>query len=105
MHMILLENTLPDELMSGGTSWGEQMAGNKPPAQGPGPGPQQQISQMNGEEVSNIQQIRMQHQQHNRQLHQLMQQHQVSIYKFFSMGNFKRIYFEFFFKFTATRSQ
>jgi hypothetical protein len=74
--MILLENTLPDELMAGGTSWGEQMGGNKPPAQGPGPGQQpgpQQLhqKQMNGEDVSSIQQqIMMQQQQ--RQLQQLM---------------------------------
>lgn len=40
MDMFDLENDLPDELISSG--WGnlanEHMAGNKPPAQGPGPG-------------------------------------------------------------------
>lgn len=33
-----LEDNLPDELVSSGNSWGEQFGGNKPPAQGPGPG-------------------------------------------------------------------
>uniref|UniRef100_A0A1B0DMU5 Uncharacterized protein n=2 Tax=Phlebotomus papatasi TaxID=29031 RepID=A0A1B0DMU5_PHLPP len=42
-----LEDHLPDELVSSGTNWGDQLAGNKPPAQGPGPGG---APQMNGED-------------------------------------------------------
>lgn len=52
-EMLLLETELPDELMQGGSSsWEQQMVTNKPPAQGPGPGQQQQMynAQMNGGE-------------------------------------------------------
>lgn len=39
--MFDLENDLPDELMASSNSWGmvsDPLGGNKPPAQGPGPG-------------------------------------------------------------------
>ena len=55
--------------MSSGNSWGEQLGGNKPPAQGPGPG-----GPLNGEDpgVPNIALQRQMHQQ--QQLQHLMQQ-------------------------------
>lgn len=59
---------MPDELVSSGNNWGEQLGGNKPPAQGPGPG-NQHLS--NGEDP-NVLQRQLQQQQ----LHQLMQQQQ-----------------------------
>lgn len=62
-----LEDNLPDELVSSGNNWGEQMGGNKPPAQGPGPGNQH----INGEDPN-----AMQRQLQQQQLHQLMQQQQ-----------------------------
>lgn len=62
----MLEDTLPDELMSGGTGWGEQIGGNKPPAQGPGPGNQQHPPLMNGGDDSlnhnSMQKIQLQQQ-------------------------------------------
>lgn len=71
--MLLLETELPDELMQGGpSSWEQQMVTNKPPAQGPGPGQQQNYStQMNGDDsiVSNVNFQR--HQQQQQQQHQL----------------------------------
>lgn len=48
IDMFDLENDLPDELMGTNTAWGEQLGGNKPPAQGPGPG-----GQINGEDNVN----------------------------------------------------
>lgn len=42
-----LEDCLPDELV--GPGWEEVLGGNKPPAQGPGPGGLQQ-QQMNGDD-------------------------------------------------------
>ncbi|XP_059616198.1 protein cbp-1-like [Phlebotomus argentipes] len=68
-----LEDHLPDELVSSGTNWGDQMASNKPPAQGPGPGGP---PQMNGEDSgvvppsANIAMQRL----HQQQLTHLMQQ-------------------------------
>lgn len=54
--------------MSSGSNWGEQLGGNKPPAQGPGPGNQH----LNGEDpnVPNVLQRQLQQQQ----LHHMMQQ-------------------------------
>jgi hypothetical protein len=46
--MFDLENDLPDELIGTNTAWGEQLGGNKPPAQGPGPG-----GQINGDDNVN----------------------------------------------------
>lgn len=58
-----MEDNLPDELVSSG-GWGDQLGGNKPPAQGPGPG-----NQLNGEDpgVPNValqRQLQQQHIQH-----------------------------------------
>lgn len=63
-----LEDNLPDELVSSGNSWGEQMGGNKPPAQGPGPG-----GPLNGEE-SGVPNVALQRQLQQQQLQHLMQQ-------------------------------
>lgn len=63
--MFDLEDNLPDELMAGGNSWSDQMLGNKPPAQGPGPG------QMNGEDPNVVSNVAMRIQQ--QQLAHLMQ--------------------------------
>ena len=57
--MFSLEEHLPDDLLSGvgNNQWmDQQMGGNKPPAQGPGPGPQQQMqhNQLNGGDDSNV---------------------------------------------------
>lgn len=71
--MFDLENDLPDELMGTNTAWGEQMGGNKPPAQGPGPGGQ------NGEDMANalvgnsVLQRQMVHSQLNHPSHMLSQ--------------------------------
>lgn len=48
--MFDLEKDLPDELMGG--SWAEQpgVTGPKPPAQGPGPGGQLVVQQLNGDD-------------------------------------------------------
>lgn len=77
-EMLLLETELPDELMQGGpSSWEQQMVTNKPPAQGPGPGQQQNYStQMNGDDsiVSNVNFQRHQQQQQQHQLAHLLQQ-------------------------------
>lgn len=71
--MFDLEDNLPDELM-GGHSWSEQMCGNKPPAQGPGPGG----PQMNGEDP-NVANVTMQRQlQQQQQLILLQQQQQAN---------------------------
>lgn len=72
--MLLLETELPDELMQGGpSSWEQQMVTNKPPAQGPGPGQQQNYSaQMNGGDDSIVSNVNFQrHQQQQQQQHQL----------------------------------
>lgn len=84
-----LEDCLPDELVS--PSWEELLGGNKPPAQGPGPGQgQQQQHQMNGGDDNNgggganvvvVQpnvnmQRAMQQQQQQQLVHQLLQQQQ-----------------------------
>lgn len=67
-----LEDNLPDELVSS-NSWGEQLGGNKPPAQGPGPG-----SQINGEDPG-VPNVALQRQLQQQQLqHHLMQQASVS---------------------------
>lgn len=70
-----LEDNLPDELVSSGNSWGEPLGGNKPPAQGPGPGNQQ----INGEDpgLSNAVLQRQLQQQH---LHHIMQQQQQQVW-------------------------
>lgn len=82
-EMLLLETELPDELMQGGpSSWDQQMVANKPPAQGPGPGRQQQqmyTSQLNGGDdaivSSNVSlQRQQQQQQQQHQLAHLLQQ-------------------------------
>ena len=78
--MLLLETELPDELMAGGgpSSWEQQMATNKPPAQGPGPGQMYTNSQMNGGDdtmVPNVATLQRQ-QQHQQQLAHLLQQGQ-----------------------------
>lgn len=63
-----LEDNLPDELVSS-NNWGEQLGGNKPPAQGPGPG-----NQINGEDPG-VPNLALQRQLQQQQLqHQLMQQ-------------------------------
>lgn len=87
--MFDLENDLPDELMGTNTAWGEQMGGNKPPAQGPGPG-----GQINGEDNVNalagnsVLQRQMVHSQLNHPSHMLSQ----TVNKFFLLklfwGNF-----------------
>lgn len=71
LEMFDLEDNLPDELVSGGPSW-EQMCGNKPPAQGPGPGNNHQ--QMNGNDDTGLNNAQIQRQmQHQQQLsHHLM---------------------------------
>lgn len=63
-----LEDQLPDELVST-NNWNEQLGGNKPPAQGPGPG-----NQINGEDpgVPNVALQRLHHQQQLQ--HHIMQQ-------------------------------
>ncbi|XP_063706761.1 CREB-binding protein isoform X2 [Culicoides brevitarsis] len=74
IDMFDLENDLPDELMGTGTAWGEQLGGNKPPAQGPGPG-----GQINGEDNVNalagnsVLQRQMVHSQLNHPSHMLTQ--------------------------------
>lgn len=68
-----LEDNLPDELVSSGNNWGEQLGGNKPPAQGPGPGNQH----INGEDP-NVPNAMLQRQLQQQQLHHLMQQQQVN---------------------------
>lgn len=70
-----LEDNLPDELVSSGSNWGEQLGGNKPPAQGPGPGNQH----MNGEDP-NVPNAVLQRQLQQQQLHHIMQQQQVHIF-------------------------
>lgn len=72
MDIFGLEDNLPDELVSSGNNWGEQLGGNKPPAQGPGPGGMP----LNGEDpgVPNVQLQRQMAQQHQQQLQHLMQQ-------------------------------
>lgn len=84
MDIFGLEDNLPDELVSSGNNWGEQLGGNKPPAQGPGPGGMP----LNGEDpgVPNVQLQRQMAQQHQQQIQHLMQQ--VSVATFFL---FKRI--------------
>lgn len=84
--MLLLETELPDELMQGApSSWEQQMVTNKPPAQGPGPGQQNQMynSQLNGGDDSIVssnvnlqrqQQAQQQQQQQQHQLAHLLQQ-------------------------------
>lgn len=77
-----LEECLPEELLSGtGGVWEEALGGNKPPAQGPGPGGMQQ--QMNGDDNGgnvvvvppNVTMQRAMQQQHQQQLAQhLLQQ-------------------------------
>lgn len=59
---------MPDELVSSGNSWGEQLGGNKPPAQGPGPG-----GPINGEDPG-VPNIALQRQLQQQQLQHLMQQ-------------------------------
>lgn len=66
-----LEDNLPDELVSSGNNWGEQLGGNKPPAQGPGPGSQH----LNGEDPG-VPNIALQRQLQQQQLHHMMQQQQ-----------------------------
>lgn len=61
MDMFDLENDLPDELMSSST-WGlgnDHMAGNKPPAQGPGPGGIQ--NGVDGPDGSQLRQMHLNH--------------------------------------------
>lgn len=58
MDIFGLEDNLPDELVSSVNSWGEQLGGNKPPAQGPGPG-----GPLNGDD-SSAQMRQMQQMQH-----------------------------------------
>lgn len=74
MDIFGLEDNLPDELVSSGNNWGEQLGGNKPPAQGPGPGGMP----LNGKDpgVPNVQLQRQlaQQQQQQQQLQHLMQQ-------------------------------
>jgi TolA-binding protein len=80
--MLLLETELPDELMQGGpSSWDHNVVTNKPPAQGPGPGPGQMYQQINGGEdsivsanVASLQRQQQQHQQQQQQLAHLLQQ-------------------------------
>lgn len=79
-EMLLLETELPDELMQGGpSSWEQQMATNKPPAQGPGPGQQQQQQQMyqsqlnGGDDTIVSSNVNLQRQQQQQQ-----QQHQLA---------------------------
>ena len=81
-EMLLLETELPDELMQGApASWEQQMGSNKPPAQGPGPGQQNQMynSQLNGGDDMIVQSnvnLQRQHQpqQQQQQLAHLLQQ-------------------------------
>jgi hypothetical protein len=85
-EMLLLETELPDELMQGApSSWEQQMVTNKPPAQGPGPGQQNQMygQQLNGGDDSLVaanvnlqrqQQAQQQQQQQQHQLAHLLQQ-------------------------------
>lgn len=78
--MLLLETELPDELMQGGpASWEHQMATNKPPAQGPGPGQQQMYSnQLNGGDDAIVSSnVNLQRQQQQQQAQQ-QQQHQLA---------------------------
>lgn len=86
MDIFGLEDNLPDELVSSGNSWGEQLGGNKPPAQGPGPG-----MPLNGEDP-NIPNVQLQRQIQHQQLQHMMQQ---VIYNFYSV---RFNYFLLFFK-------
>lgn len=63
-----LEDNLPDELVST-SNWGDQISGNKPPAQGPGPG-----NQINGDDPG-VPSVTLQRQLQQHQLqHHIMQQ-------------------------------
>lgn len=72
MDIFGLEDNLPDELVST-NNWSEQLGGNKPPAQGPGPGGNQHI---NGEDQSVLQQ-RLQQQMQMQIMQQQHHQQQV----------------------------
>lgn len=73
MDIFGLEDNLPDELVSSGNSWGEPLGGNKPPAQGPGPGNQQ----INGEDPNlSSAVLQRQFQLQQQQLHNLTQHQQ-----------------------------
>lgn len=63
-----LEDNLPDELVSSGTSWADQFTPNKPPAQGPGPG------NLNGEDPGVSSVVLQRQLQQQQQLQHLMQQ-------------------------------
>ena len=94
--MLLLETELPDELMQGGSSsWEQQMVtNNKPPAQGPGPGAQQQMynPQMNGGEESIVPvpaSVLQRQQQQQQQLAHLLQQGQKNMVGNAHLGQLK----------------
>lgn len=94
-----LEDCLPDELVS--TGWEEVLGGNKPPAQGPGPGglPQQQ-QQMNGDDnggnvVVVPPNVTMQQQQ--QQQRSMQQQQQMVAHHLLQQVSFVLICFDFIF--------
>lgn len=93
-----LEDCLPDELVS--TGWEEVLGGNKPPAQGPGPGGLPQQQQMNGDDnggnvVVVPPNVTMQQQQ--QQQRSMQQQQQMVAHHLLQQVSFVLICFDFIF--------